>query len=37
MDKLKNPYLMPEESVLLYKTLQYDAAKEFKIFGEISY
>ena len=37
MDKLRNPYLMPEESVLLFKTLQYDASKEFKIFSEISY
>ncbi len=37
MDKLKNSYLMPEESVMLYKTLQYDASKEFKLFGEISF
>jgi len=37
MDKLSSPYLMPEESVRFYKTLQYDAAKEFKLFGEISY
>lgn len=37
LDKLKNPYLLPEESIVLYKTLQYDASKEFKFFAEISY
>lgn len=37
MDKLKTPYLMPDESVMLYKTLQYDASKEFQLFGEVSY
>lgn len=37
MDKLKTPYLMPDESIMLYKTLQYDASKEFQLFGEISY
>jgi hypothetical protein len=37
MDKLKNSYLMPDECIVLHKTLQYDANKEFKFFGEISY
>lgn len=37
MDRVKTNYLMPDESVILYKTLQYDASKEFQLFGEISY
>lgn len=37
MDKVKTNYLMPDESTILYKTLQYDASKEFQLFGEISY
>ncbi len=37
MDKLKAPYLLPEESIVLHKTLQYDAASELQLFGEISY
>ncbi len=37
MDKVNTSYLMSNESVILHKTLQYDASKEFKLFGEISY
>lgn len=28
---------MPDQSVILFKTLQFDASKEFQLFGEISY
>lgn len=37
MDKLKTSYIRREESIILHKTLQYNAAKEFKLFAEISY
>lgn len=37
LDKLRVPYLMPDQSVILFKTLQFDASKEFQLFGEISY
>ena len=37
MDKVKTSYIRREESIVLYKTLQYNAAKEFKLFAEISY
>ena len=37
MDKLKTPYLLPDESIILHKTLQYDAASELQLFGEITY
>lgn len=37
IDKLKIPYLMPEESTLQFKTLQYEVSKEFQFFAEVSY
>ena len=37
IDKIRTPYLMPDQSAILFKTLQYDASKEFQIFAEISY
>ena len=37
IDKLRTPYLMPDQSVVLFKTLQFDASKEFQLFAEISY
>lgn len=37
LDKLRTPYLMPDQSTILFKTLNYDASKEFQLFAEISY
>lgn len=37
IDKLRTAYLMPDQSTILFKTLQYDAGKEFQLFAEISY
>lgn len=37
IDKLRTAYLMPDQSSALFKTLHYDASKEFQIFAEISY
>ena len=37
IDKLRTAYLMPDQSVVLFKTLQFDVAREFQLFAEITY